>query len=87
MKEQRLEYKTIRGEFPTTIPDTHILVRDVSVGEAICDSFFLVPRTLWEEFETIRTKVEEQAQLVYEEDHDYSPVTSIFTAYPYKEDN
>lgn len=85
MKIQQLEYKTIRGEFPTTIPDTHILVRDISVGEGVCDSFFLVPKTLWEEFQAIRTKVKEQAQLVYEEEEDYSPATSVFTAHPYND--
>ncbi len=83
MKVQELEYETIIGEFPTTIPDTHILVYDYSSGEGSHESYFLVPKELWEEFETLRKKVKEQAELVYEIIEDYSPSTSIYKAYPY----
>lgn len=83
LKEQRLAYETVRGEFPTHIPPTHILVRDVAAEEAICESYFLVPKELWEEFEIIRNKVEEQAELVYEVEEDYSPDTTVVTAVRY----
>ena len=80
MKEQYLDGKTIRGEMPTSIPDTHVLVKDYAYYDGICTSYFLVPKDLWHEIETIRTKIEEQAELVYEVEEDYSPVTSVFTA-------
>lgn len=83
LKEQRLAYETVRGEFPTHIPPSHILVRDVAIGEAVCESYFLVPKELWEEFEIIRQKVEEQAELVYEVEEDYSPYTTVLTASRY----
>lgn len=86
MKVQKLDYGIIVGEFPTTIPDTHILVYDYSSGEGSHESYYLVPKELWEEFETLRKKVEEQAELVYEIIEDYSPATSIFTAEPYIKD-
>lgn len=87
LKEQRLAYETIRGEFPTHVPPTHVLVRDVAIAEGVCESYFLVPKELWEEFEIIRNRVEEQAELVYEVDEDYSPHTSVLTAVPYRKEN
>lgn len=85
MKEEHLRNGTIRGELPTTIPDSHILVYDEAIGEGFCISYFLVPKDLWEEFETLRTKVEEQAELVYELEEHYSPYTNVLTAVRYKE--
>jgi hypothetical protein len=86
MKVQILENEIIRGEFPTTIPDTHILVYDWASGEGSHESYFLVPKELWEEFDALRKKVKEQAELVYEIDEYYSPSTSIYNAYPYVKD-
>lgn len=86
MKVQKLDYGIIVGEFPTTIPDTHILVYDWSSGEASRESYFLVPKELWEEFDALRKKVKEQAELVYEIDEYYSSSTSVFTAEPYTKD-
>jgi hypothetical protein len=84
MKEIYLDGVTIVGELPTTIPDTHLLVCDEAwEGDGTCKSYFLVPKELWEEFETIREKLEQEAELVYEEEEDYSPSTSVFTACRY----
>ena len=83
LKEQRLAYETVRGEFPTHVPSTHVLVCDVAIAEGVCESYFLVPKELWEEFEIIRQKLEEQAELVYEVEEDYSSATSVLTASRY----
>ena len=84
MKTQYLDYVTIRGEFPQEIPSTHILLRSTAVGEGTRESYYLLPKSLWYEFQDLRTRVEQEAQLVYEVDEDYSPRTSVLNAYEYE---
>ena len=85
MKTQYLDYVTIRGEFPTNIPPTHILLRSTAIGEGTRESYYILPKDLWQEFTSLRKRVEQEAELVYEVDEDYSPRTSVLNAYEYDE--
>ncbi len=86
MKTKYLPYETIRGEFPPHIPPTHTLVQATAIGEGTRESYYFVPTPLWEEFHALRTRLEQEARLIYEIEENISPPTHIATALPYPYD-